>query len=468
MKHFNIIKLITIYLYIVVLNACNPTKNQEQEPQRYVQTLDSVMQIEYDYGILNGSVLVAKNDTIVYEKTFGHTDADKTQELDKSTIFNIGSIAKEFNGVAIMMLQEQRLLHIDDPISKFDLELPTWSEKIKIKHLLNYASGLPMIDFPGTTDEKAWEILRTADSLAFEPGTQFRYTNSNVFLQRRIVEKVTGQTFQAFVIENMIKPLKLTTAVFDPSETHADRAFCYDKEGTPCPKLEFISGWPWLNARDLYKWITAMNTNLLISQESFDVLLRNPYAPKLASSLGEYFEEEQLQRHDGTSYGFRSIMLNDFKNQVVIIMLLNNTGPRIKLGHMVHDIVLEKAFSVVKNSVYDALINTFNKDVKEGLEAYTKLKQNEQEMYAFDDPSELNKIAYVQYREQNNVDDAIKVLNFAVIEFPENANLYDSLGEMYLNNKQHDLAIKNYKKAIALGGTNGNAKKMITKIQNLK
>ncbi|MFS4468039.1 serine hydrolase [Maribacter sp. 2210JD10-5] len=451
---------------ITSIEACKSPGNHQKELPEYVQTLDSILQIEYDYGVLNGSVLVAKNDTIVYEKTFGYTDADNTRELDKSNIFNIGSIAKEFNGVAIMILQERGLLHIDDPVSKFDLGLPAWSENITIRHLLNYASGLPVIDFPGTTDEKAWAILRTADSLVFEPGTQFLYTNSNVFLQRLIVEKVAGKTFQAFVTENIVTPLQLDTAVFDPGETHNNRTFCYDKDNKPCPKLQFISGWLWMNANDLHKWIRAMNSNKLISQASFDVLLRNPYAPKLASSLGEYFEEEQLQRHDGTSYGFRSIMLNDFKNDMIIIMLLNNTGPRIKLGHMVHDIALEKPFSTVKNSIYDVLISTFNKDIKKGLEAYAQLKRTKPDRYAFDDPSELNKIAYAQYREQNNVDRAIQVLTFAVTEFPENANLYDSLGEMYLNNKQHDLALKNYKKAIALGGTNGNAKAMVEKINN--
>jgi len=464
------INIITLFAGILLIYSCNEKENKKGQEPEYVQRIDSVMQIEFDYGILNGSVLVAKNDTIIYEKTFGHTDATKTRKLNTSTIFNIGSIAKEFNGVAIMMLQERGLLHIDDPVSKFDLDLPAWAEKIKIRHLLNYAGGLPsMPNFGGdiTNDEIAFNKVRNIDSLLFEPGTSFNYNNYSVFLQRRIVENVTDQTFEAFVTQNIVTPLQLTTAVFDPDETHDDRAFCYDKDNIPCPKFAFISGWLWMNAHDLFTWIQAMNNNQLISQKSFDVLLRNPYTPKLASSLGEFFENEQLQRHDGSAYGFRSIMLNDFKNDVVIIIILNNTGPSIKLGHMTHSIVLEKEFSVVKKSIYDKLKNVFFEDVNEGIRTYNGLKETASEAYEFNDPEELNKLGYEALR-AGNVEGGIETIQLAVTEFPEYANLYDSLGEMYLTNEQDNLALENYKKAIALGGTNGNAKAMVLKIQEMK
>jgi len=452
---------------MIAFCACTNTKNTL--PPEYVQRIDSIMQVEYDYGVLNGSVLIAKNDTIVYENTFGHIDADKTQEIKPSNIFNIGSIAKEFNGVALMMLQEKGLLDIEDSVSRFDLDLPDWAKKIKIKHLLNYASGLPnMPNFGGDipTDDIAFNKIRAIDSLLFEPGTNFNYNNYSVFLQRRIVEKVTHQTFEAFVTQNIVEPLNLTAAVFDPTETHGKRTFCYDINNKPCPKFAFISGWLWMNATDLYTYVQAMNNNELISQESFDMLLRNPYAPKRASSLGEYFEKEQVQRHDGTAYGFRSIMLNDFKNDVVVILLLNNTGPRIQLGHMVHNMVLGKEFSIIKNSVFYKLKNAFVEGVNEGIAAYTKLKKEEKEKYGFDNPGELNRLGYEVLR-SGNVAGGIQTFQFAVTEFPENANLYDSSGEAYLTAKDYENALKNYKKAIALGGTNGNAKAMVLKIQKM-
>ena len=468
MNYLESLRILVLLLFASTLLACNEKENGKKPQPVFVQKLDSVMQIEFDYAVLNGSVLVAKNDTVVYEKTFGHTDASKTRKLDGETIFNIGSIAKEFNGVAIMLLQEKGLLHIDDPVSKFDLGLPEWSKKIKIKHLLNYASGLPRMPNFGsdiTSDEIAFNKIRAIDSLLFEPGTSFNYNNYSIFLQRRIVEKVTNQTFEAFVTQNIIEPLNLTAAVFDPTEAYKNRAFCYNINNEPYPNFVFISGWLWMNANDLYNYVQAMNNNLLISQELFDELLRNPYAPKFASSLGEYFVDNQLQRHDGSSYGFRSIMLNDFKNDIIIVMLLNNTGPGIKLGHMTHDIVLGKEFSIIKNSIYYKLRNVFVEDVSAGIEAYKNLKKETLEQYAFDEPGELNMLGYEVLKE-GNIEDAIRTIQFATTEFPEYANLYDSLGEMYLNNKQYNLALENYKKAIALGGTNGNAKKMAQKISD--
>ncbi len=456
-------------VFLQLFISCKSNSQDDTKMPEYIQQIDSVMKIEFDYGVLNGSVLVAKNDTIVYEKTFGHTDATRKQELNKSNIFNIGSIAKEFNGVAIMILQEKGLLDIEDRISKFDLDLPAWSKKIKIKHLLNYASGLPKMPNFGidiTTNEIAFNKIRAIDSLLFEPGTNFNYNNYSVFLQRRIVESATNQTFEAFVTQNIIEPLNLNASVFDPTETNKNRVFCYDIHNKPCPKFAFISGWLWMNAKDLYTYVQAMNNNKLISQESFDMLLRNPYVPKRASSLGEYFEKEQLQRHDGTAYGFRSIMLNDFKNDVVIVMLLNNTGPRIPLGHMTHSIVLGKEFSIIKNSTYQKLRNVFVEDVNEGIDAYKKLKKTESQKYTFNNPGELNSLGYEVLR-TGNVAGGIQTLQFAVTEFPENANLYDSLGEAYFTNKDYDKALIQYKKAIALGGTNGNAKAMVEKIQKI-
>jgi len=467
MNHSINFKITILILIVTSCISCKSNSKTQDKLPDYIMRIDSVMKVEYEYEIFNGSVLVAQNDAIVYEKTFGYKDISKTKKIDKSTIFNIGSIAKQFNGVAIMMLQERGLLNLDDSISKFDLDLPDWSKEVSIRHLLNYASGLPIIDYPKTTDEKAWDILRSADSLLFEPGSKFRYTNSNVFLQRRIVEKLTSQSFETFVIDNIVKPLQLKSAVFDPDETNENRTFCYGKDKEPCPKLEFISGWLWLSSGDLYKWTKAMNNNELISQKSFDILLRNPYAPKLASSLGEYFENDQLQRHDGTSYGFRSILLNDLKHHKVVILLSNNTAPRIPLGHMVHDIALGKEFSIVKKSVYDELKNIFQEDPKKGIQQYKKLKSSEKsESYMFEDPWQLNRLGYSVFNSKN-LKGAIEVFMFAISEFPNNPNLYDSLGEMYFNTKQYDLALKNYKRAITLGGANGNAKKMIDKINKL-
>ncbi len=291
--------------------------------------------------------------------------------------------------------------------------------------------------------------------------------NGNVFLQRRIIEKITGMTFQDFVTKNIIKPLKMTNSVFDAKSGYKNRTSCYDMDNVRCPEMEFISGWLWLDTNDMYKWIDAMNHNRLISRKSFETLLNNPYAKEEGGSLGRYYEEDELQRHNGISYKFESLMLNDMKNDVIVILASNNRNKVWDLGHTIRDIMLGKSFEIPKKSVYQALRKEAQTDINKSIESYYQLKKTSEKEYSFDSASELNTLGYELLR-AGKINESIKIFQLVVKEFPNNASVADSLGEAYLTNKQYDLALEWYNKAISLGGTNGNAEKMIEKIKKLK
>ncbi len=472
--------IIVIFLFLFTINLFSqkseknvqftkPQKteiNVDETKKRLINQLDSLMVKSYERGLFNGNVLISKNNKIIYQKSFGYTDETRQTPLNNKSIFNIGSIAKEFNAVSIMILVERGLLNLDDNISKFNLGLPKWSEKVTIRQLVNYASGIPRIDpLIPKNDEEAWKILRSNDNLLFEPGTSYSYDNSNVFLQRRIIEKVTGISFQEFVIKNIVKPLKMTNSVFDPKLGYKNRTSCYDFDNVKCPEMEFISGWLWVDINDFYKWIEAMNSNRLISKESFQTLLNNPYAKDEGGSLGRYFEKEELQRHNGVSYKFESIFLNDFKNNVTIILVSNNLNIVWDLGYTIHNLMLGKEYKIPKKSIYKAMRKESLTDINKAIETYHLLKKNSVEEYSFENPSELNKLGYELLRSGKNRE-SITIFELATKEFPKDANLFDSLGEAYFANKQYNLALDSYNKAISLGGTNGNAEKMIEKIGN--
>lgn len=466
MKLFINIKKITLLIILFSVFGCKSQNLNGQNESENVKKIEVLMTKAYERDLFNGNVLVAKNDEIIYQNSFGFTDETKKNDLNARSVFNIGSIAKEFNGVAIMILEERGLLNINDTISKFNLGLPKWSEKVTIKHLLNYAGGIPQIDpLNPSSDKEAWNILKNNDSLLFEPGTDFMYDNSNVFLQKRIIEKVTGQSFEEFVIENIVKPLKMTNSVFDPKEDFKNRTSCYDFDDIKCPELSFISGWLWVDINDLYKWINELNTNRLISQKSYETLLKNPFIKDKTSSLGEYFEEDNLQRHNGISYKFESIFLNDFKNDITIILLSNNRNRVWDLGHVIYDLMLGKDYEIPKKSIYQAIRSESIKDVNKGIDTYYSLKKKSEKEYSFENPSELNKLGYELLRLGKN-NWSIEIFKLATKEFSEDANLFDSLGEAYYTNKQYDLALESYNNAISLGGTKGNAEKMVEKIKN--
>jgi len=462
--HLIITLLLSISTFAQTVNDLN-NRDKLKKESIYASQIDSVMAKSYERGLFNGNVLVAKNNKIIYQKSFGFTDETKQTKLNNKSIFNIGSIAKEFNAVAIMILVERGLLNLDDTVSKFNLGLPKWAEKVTIRHLINYASGIPKIEsgLSSVTDENAWKILRSNDTLLFEPGTSYKYDNGNVFLQRRIIEKISGMPFQEFVIKNIVKPLKMTNSVFDPKLGYKNRTSCYDMDNVRCPEMNFISGWLWVDINDLYKWIEAMNSNRLISKESFQTLLNNPYAKDEGGSLGRYFEKEELQRHNGVSYKFESIFLNDFKNDITIILLSNNLNRVWDLGYIIHNLMLGKEYEIPKKSVYQAIRKESFTDINKAIETYYLLKENSKNEYSFESPSELNKLGYELLRGAKN-NESIEIFKLATKEFPKDANLFDSLGEAYFANKQYDLALDSYNKAISLGGTNGNAEKMIEKI----
>lgn len=435
----------------------------------YINQIDSVFQKTYERGLFNGNVLIAKNDKIIYQKSFGFTDETKQTPLTNQSIFNPGSISKEFNAVAIMILVERGLLNLDDKIFKFNLGLPKWSEKVTIRHLINYASGIPRIEnglIVPKNDEEAWNILRNNDTLLFEPGTAYRYDNGNVFLQRRIIEKVSGISFQEFVTKNILKPLKMSNSVFDPQFGYRDRTSCYDFDHVRCPELKFISGWLWLDASDLYKWIHAMNTNRLISKASFKILLNNPYAKDQGGSLGQYFEKDQLQRHNGTSYKFESIFLNDFKNDITIILLSNNLNRVWDLGHIIHNLLLGKAYEIPKKSIYQAIRKEAHEDVDKAIGMYHLLKKQHEAVYDFENPSELNRLGYELLRAEK-IASAISIFSLNIDRFPNLPNPYDSRGEAYFTKKDYSTSQKDYLKVVALDPTNQNAKTMLMKIEEL-
>jgi len=464
------ILLFTNPLSAQALKTSKETKKTHQnssERKSEINQIDSLMTKSYERGLFNGNVLIAKNNKIIYQKSFGFTDETKQTKLNDKSIFNIGSIAKEFNAVAIMILVERGLLNLDDPISKYNLGLPKWSEKVTTRHLINYASGIPKIEnklIVPKNDEEAWKILRSSDTLLFEPGTNYMYDNGNVFLQRKIIEKVTGVSYQEFVTKNIVTPLKMTNSVFDPTFGSKNRTSCYDMDNLRCPELKFISGWLWVDINDFYKWTEAMNTNRLISQKSFQTLLNNPYAKDEGGSLGRYFEKEDLQRHNGVSYKFESIFLNDFKNNITIILVSNNLNRVWDLGHIIHNLMLGKEYEIPKKSIYQAIRKESLYDVNKAIKTYYLLKENSKNEYSFENSGELNKLGYELLR-LGKTNGSITIFKLATKEFPTNANLFDSLGEAYFTDKQYNLALESYKKAISLGGTSGNAEKMIEKIE---
>lgn len=334
----NVIKKIKIAAFIFTLTMCNYFYAQTNKPEI---ELDVLFQKALQSKTFNGNVLVARKGKIIYEKALGQADASNTIPLNKDYRFHIGSIAKEFNAVGIMMLKEQGKLKLNDSISKFLPELPSWANKIKIIHLLQYTSGLPQIKWNEVNqDSDNMAFLQKTLNLDFEPGTQYDYNNNNVFLQRRIIEKITNMSFNSFVMKKILKPIGIKNAVVDPDDKEPLFAKSFNKEGKPDLLKYNISGWTALNLTDFYKWSEAINSFKIINKQSTHDLFE-PFSKDNQTGLGSGTIENgkvTSHIHDGAAFNYQALLISN-PNWTIILMTNNKQNNLEEISNSIESIL---------------------------------------------------------------------------------------------------------------------------------
>jgi|TARA_R110002072_G_scaffold192107_9_gene348882 CubicO group peptidase (beta-lactamase class C family) len=438
--------------------------------QRINQPLiDSLMKVSYKRGVFNGNILVAKNNKVIYQNEIGYTDGSKLNMLNRNSIFNIGSIGKEFNAVAIMILKEQGLLHLEDKLSKFDLQLPNWANKVTIKHLLQYSSGLPKVKWNSVKNDKdIYTNIKSIDNLMFEPGSDYLYSNNNVFLQRRIVEKISGMSFNDFIQENILIPSKMSDAIIDATSKNAQlvTSFNNDLVNDSSSDIEF-SGWVFPSISDLFNWVNSLHSGKIISKESL-MLLFDSFSKNSESALGKgVFKNNELMiyQHQGSSFNYESLIHYNLKEDLMVILMTNNKNLKLRyIVEAIENITKGNSFKIPQKSVYLSIRQKCYNNVDDGIEYYKQLKINYPNTYNFSEESELNRLGY-KLIEKNQIEDAVKIFALLVSEFPNSANAFDSLAEGYFLNNQLDLSKINYQKSLNLNPKNKNAESMIIKIE---
>lgn len=290
------------------------------------QRIDAIMREAVRNEVFNGNVLVAKEGEVVYSQSFGFVDATKSRELDSSHRFNIGSITKEFSSVAILKLQEQGKLNLEDPVSKYIPEFSPWADHVAVKYLLDYTSGIPNVEWKKIRDDKdIYDGLRGIKALDFIPGTNYDYNNNNIFVRQLIVEHLTGRTYQAYVADEIFQRCGMRGAVITPVVTSDDIAsgfkssFVADKPDLP------ITGGAYLSTVDMLNWSNCLNSGRLLNSASLVVLGERYDVPDSQSSLGQAeYKDGRIVRHvhDGRSGSYESLLIS---SEGLTIVLLGNS-----------------------------------------------------------------------------------------------------------------------------------------------
>ncbi|MFC0776924.1 serine hydrolase domain-containing protein [Flavobacterium sp. HJSW_4] len=320
--------------------------------------IDSLMKLANQIGIFNGNVLVSKNNKIIYNASFGFTDATKTNKLTTDSRFNIGSITKEFSAVALMQLKEQGKLQMSDKVSKFIPELPKWANEVEIKDLLQYTSGMPNVNWKSIKNDKdIFDGLMRIDTLDFKPGTNYDYNNNNIFLRQFIVERLTKISFKAYVEKFIFQPCRMDSAELTPLKDEENIAKGFNNSLVPDKADLPITGGTYLTAIDLLKWTNCLHNNKIINKKSLYEIGQQFNLPETQSALGQAkFKNENLieHLHDGRAGNYEAILVSDIDESFTIILLDNNyNGKAFEIS--------DKITAILKNQKYNIQSKTIKK-----------------------------------------------------------------------------------------------------------
>jgi len=311
-------------------------------------------------GVPSVSLAVVRGGQIVYLKAYGDARLDPKTAATPQMRYSIGSISKQFTATAILLLQEQGKLSLDDKVGKFIPDL-TRANEVTIRQLLSHTSGyqdywpqdyvMPMMLQPVT----ARKIMDTwaRKPLDFEPGTKWQYSNTNFVIAGAIVEKVTGKPFMQFLQDNIFTPLGMSSAtLMDVTKASAADPVGYLRYGLgplrPAPKEG--AGWLFaaaelaMTAEDLAKWDISIIDQKLLKPMSYrelehEVQLTNGIGTHYALGLDVAMESgHRSLSHGGEVSGFTAENVV-FPDDGMAVVALTNQDAMSTSGEIAHGIV---------------------------------------------------------------------------------------------------------------------------------
>ncbi|MEP6682162.1 MAG: serine hydrolase domain-containing protein [Parafilimonas sp.] len=337
MKNFKII------IPIILLTAGFLTAHAQADSMS--QKLNEYLTSANKFDKFNGNALIVQHGKILLQKSYGYKNFAAQVLNDSNTIFQIGSITKQFTATVILKLQEEGKLSVNDKLSKYFPDFKH-ADEITIEDLLTHTSGI--YNYTADIDEEDSDItcnpianqlvldLMFKHDLDFKPGTQFSYDNSGYYLLGLIIEKVSGKSYEQNVRDIIFTPLQMTHSLFDfkhSEDTNIATGYqtindTIQKEASAWrwdSTVSYAAGAIWSTSNDIYKWAQAVANKKILSAESWKAAL----TPHLEHYGYGFFIDtlygKKAIAHGGGIPGFISYLCY-FPDEDVTIILLNNYG----------------------------------------------------------------------------------------------------------------------------------------------
>lgn len=338
-----------LLLICLITFAGSPSLAQQSREDRAAAVrVDRVVEQQMlAYKTPGVSLVVLRRGKIVYLKSYGLANVEHQVPVKPATVFQSGSMGKQFTAAAVMILVQENKLSLDDKISKYFPDAPSSWNNITVRHLLTHTSGLG--DWPADidlrrdyTEDEYFAAFKKAP-LDFAPGTSWNYSNVGYATLGMLIRKVSGQYYGDFLKARIFEPLGMTTArIISEADIVPDRAAGYRLVQGELKNQEWVSpstnstadGSLYLSILDLAKWDAALYSDRPLTQASRDLIWN---AAKLSDGttkdygfgwhLGNY-HGRRVVFHGGAWQGFKTYIMRFLDTELTIIFLANSWETR--------------------------------------------------------------------------------------------------------------------------------------------
>jgi CubicO group peptidase (beta-lactamase class C family) len=331
--------------------------------------IDSLISAYAKLDKFNGTALVARNGNILLNKGYGYRNVAGKVLNNEQSIFQLGSITKQFTAAIILKLQEENKLSVSDKLSKFFPDYPK-GDSITIKQLLTHTSGIYNYtndgNFMATETSKPHSkeqmmVLFKDKPLDFSPGTSWNYSNSGYSLLGYIIEAVTNRPYEEAVHKYIFRPLNMEHSGFDFANLKStDKTTGYfmlnATNAQPAPIVDstvaFSAGAIYSTTGDLYLWHKALEQNIILSkaqQEKAYTPVKNNYG------YGWLIDSIEGKRRVGHGGGIPGFVTNESRVQEddIDIVLLSNASDRSldNITNGIYAILYNKPYELPKERI---------------------------------------------------------------------------------------------------------------------
>ena len=343
---------------VVALLACAAARadaaTAPAEVLRQLPQIDAFVQQEMQREKVPGVALgIVSHGTVVASRGYGMANLELRVPVSDQTLFQTGSLGKQFTAVAVMLQVEGGKLRLDDPLTRYFQDAPRTWQAITVRNLLNHTSGIPeyteytgrgprgarpAIDLRRDYSEEQLTRIAYRLPLEFPPGSRWKYSNTGYLLLGVLVHKVSGSFYGEVLRERVFVPLGMGTArVISEADIIPNRAAGYRLDGAELKNQEWVApslnttadGALYLSMRDWIAWDRGLRAQAILQPASWaeiytPVLLRN--GTRYPYGFGWDVEEAKgrpFYHHGGTWQGFRTNISRYLADDLTIIVLTN-------------------------------------------------------------------------------------------------------------------------------------------------